>query len=92
MFKSGIDFDTEKAYKIDELELKIKTQIVDLVYVCKNNSKNLIIVTNEVGMGLVSEYRISNLFRDIQGRINQILASLSDEVNFMVSGIPLRIK
>jgi adenosylcobinamide kinase / adenosylcobinamide-phosphate guanylyltransferase len=51
----------------------------------------VIAVTNEVGMGLVSERRSGRVFTDLLGRVNQDVAALSDEVVFMVAGRPLRL-
>jgi adenosylcobinamide kinase/adenosylcobinamide-phosphate guanylyltransferase len=56
------------------------------------NGAHLIIVSNEVGLGLVPEYPLGRFFRDIAGKVNQILASKADEVYFIVAGLPLRIK
>lgn len=53
---------------------------------------NAIIVSNEVGLGIVPDNELARLFRDIAGRINQIVARQADEVYFMISGIPLKIK
>lgn len=52
----------------------------------------VIVVTNEVGSGIVPDNAISRRFRDCAGRANQVLARAADEVYFMVSGIPMRIK
>lgn len=51
-----------------------------------------IIVSNEVGMGLVPDNPLGRFYRDVLGKANQIAASMAHEVYFMVSGIPLRIK
>jgi adenosylcobinamide kinase/adenosylcobinamide-phosphate guanylyltransferase len=51
-----------------------------------------ILVTNELGMGLVPENALGRIFRDIAGRMNQVLAKAADEVYFCVSGIPVKIK
>jgi adenosylcobinamide kinase / adenosylcobinamide-phosphate guanylyltransferase len=51
-----------------------------------------IVVTNEVGSGVVPETSLGRRFRDCAGRANEVLARAADEVYFMVSGIPLRIK
>jgi adenosylcobinamide kinase/adenosylcobinamide-phosphate guanylyltransferase len=51
-----------------------------------------ILVTNEVGSGVVPETPLGRRFRDCAGRANEVLARAADEVYFMVSGIPLRIK
>ncbi|MCI1683799.1 MAG: bifunctional adenosylcobinamide kinase/adenosylcobinamide-phosphate guanylyltransferase [Bacteroides sp.] len=51
-----------------------------------------IFVTNEIGMGATSDNEIQRKFTDMQGWMNQYIATRADEVWFMVSGIPLRIK
>lgn len=51
-----------------------------------------IFVTNEIGMGGVSENAVQRKFTDLQGWMNQYVASKADEVILMVSGIPVRIK
>jgi len=51
-----------------------------------------IVVTNEVGSGIVPADPTARLFRDIQGRANQRFAAHADEVYLCVSGIPLRVK
>lgn len=53
---------------------------------------SLFIVSNEVGMGIVPENRLARMFRDQAGMLNQKVAEIADEVYFVVSGIPLRIK
>lgn len=53
---------------------------------------DLIIVTNEVGMGLVSPYKLGNQFRDLAGAVNKELARAANNVYLMVSGIHLKIK
>jgi adenosylcobinamide kinase/adenosylcobinamide-phosphate guanylyltransferase len=52
----------------------------------------LILVSNEVGMGIVPENALARTFRDLAGRANEILAATADEVYVMFSGIPLRLK
>lgn len=51
-----------------------------------------IFVTNEIGMGEMSQNEIQRKFADLQGWLNQYIASRSEEVVLMVSGIPLKIK
>jgi adenosylcobinamide kinase/adenosylcobinamide-phosphate guanylyltransferase len=53
---------------------------------------HLILVTNEVGMGVIPADGATRLFRDTAGSINQILAERAHEVIFSVSGIPMRVK
>lgn len=52
----------------------------------------VIIVSNEVGMGIVPEHRLGRIFRDIAGRANQLLAAAADQAWLVASGIPLRLK
>lgn len=51
-----------------------------------------IFVTNEIGMGEMSASELQRKFADLQGWLNQYIASGADEVHFMVSGIPMKIK
>jgi len=55
-------------------------------------SSILLIVSNEVGMGIVPENELARRFRDLAGVLNQGVAEIADEVYFMVSGIPVKIK
>ncbi len=52
----------------------------------------LIVVSNELGMGIHPENENARKFADLQGWINQHIAARADEVYFMVSGIPLKVK
>lgn len=87
-----VDFDHVKRSVIDEIEVAITKEVDELLQVCKTHHKTLILVANEVGLGVVPAYRLGNIFRDIAGRINQRLASESDEVYFLASGLPLKLK
>jgi adenosylcobinamide kinase / adenosylcobinamide-phosphate guanylyltransferase len=53
---------------------------------------HLILVSNEVGMGIVPENALARTFRDLAGKTNEILAAAADEVHVVFSGIPLRLK
>jgi adenosylcobinamide kinase / adenosylcobinamide-phosphate guanylyltransferase len=52
----------------------------------------LIIVTNEVGMGIVPEHPLARSFRDLAGEANEMIAARADEVYVSISGLPLRLK
>ncbi|MFA7404256.1 MAG: bifunctional adenosylcobinamide kinase/adenosylcobinamide-phosphate guanylyltransferase [Pelobacteraceae bacterium] len=52
----------------------------------------VILVSNEVGMGIVPDNSLARLFRDIAGTTNQSLAAAADEVQAVISGIPLKLK
>jgi adenosylcobinamide kinase/adenosylcobinamide-phosphate guanylyltransferase len=51
-----------------------------------------VIVSNEVGMGLVPDNPLGRIFRDIAGRVNQHIAAEADSGYLMVSGIPVKLK
>ena len=70
----------------------IKDEVFKLIDVIKKGDIPFIIVTNELGMGVVPEYALPRIFRDISGRMNQLLAANADEVYLCVSGIPVKIK
>lgn len=74
------------------IEKEVMAEIGDLVDCINQVNANFIIVTNEVGLGLVPASRMSRLYRDLLGRANQILAQHVDEIYLMVAGLPLRIK
>lgn len=52
----------------------------------------IIVVTNEVGCGIVPDNALARRFRDLAGRANRLVAQAADEVVLLVSGIPMRIK
>ena len=58
----------------------------------ESRAQTLIVVSNEVGMGLVPEYLLGRQFRDVLGRANQLVARASTQAFFLVAGIPLRLK
>lgn len=52
----------------------------------------LIIVSNELGMGIVPDNRMARIFRDISGKANQMIANRAKDVYFVTAGIPVKIK
>lgn len=74
------------------MERAIEDEVHALIAACQRCPANVVLVTNEVGMGIVPENRLARHFRDIAGRVNQRLASAADEVWLVVSGIGVKIK
>ncbi|NQY97247.1 MAG: bifunctional adenosylcobinamide kinase/adenosylcobinamide-phosphate guanylyltransferase [Henriciella sp.] len=52
----------------------------------------IILVSNEVGLGLVPETPLGREFRDAQGRLNQAVAAVCDTVEFVAAGLPIKLK
>ena len=73
------------------VEKKVMAEIGELVDCIDRVNVSFIIVTNELGLGLVPENEIGRLYRDLLGKANQMLALRADEVYLMVAGIPLLI-
>lgn len=92
MFSLGIDFENISSEIRTEVENIILEYVEQEIKVMKNSSADFVIVTNEIGLGIIPEYPLSRLYRDIAGKANQILAENSEEVFFVVSGIPVKIK
>jgi len=74
------------------IEREVVAEIKELVDCLDRVNARFIIVTNEVGLGLVPPNRLGRLYRDFLGRANQMLAQRVDEVYLMTAGMPLRIK
>ncbi|MGQ9555933.1 MAG: bifunctional adenosylcobinamide kinase/adenosylcobinamide-phosphate guanylyltransferase [Anaerolineae bacterium] len=70
----------------------VLAEMQSLLDVCARSAATFIVVSNEVGMGLVPPYPLGRLFRDLLGRANQILARRADQVYLMVAGLPLDLK
>ena len=93
--KEYIDWENfdKKSYiqDLEKLDKIVENTVNELINVSKN-FENAVIVSNELGMGLVPSYPLGRYFREIAGKMNQVMAKKADEVYFVVSGIPMKIK
>lgn len=89
---NGINWDAVLQYEIDSIEKRVNNEIDELVGAARSFNGMTVLVSNEIGMGIVPADPLSRHFRDIAGRINQKIAASADDVYFTVSGIPLKIK
>lgn len=80
--------------RVDEAaaQERLQAELDELLSVWRSSSASWIIVSNEVGSGLVPAYPLGRLYRDLLGWANQRLAAEADEVYLMVAGLPLKIK
>jgi adenosylcobinamide kinase/adenosylcobinamide-phosphate guanylyltransferase len=76
--------------KADDACIEKKTR--EMLDILKNNKIDAVFVTNEVGLGIVPDNKLARRFRDIAGRVNQAVARQADEMYFMISSMPLKMK
>jgi len=73
-------------------ENQIKRKVLDTIEFIAKAAHTTIIVSNEVGSGIVPENKLARKFRDLAGIANQLIAEKSDEAYLVVAGIPVKIK
>ncbi len=79
---------------VNEIEATaaLMTEIDTLLAAYAASDAAWIIVSNEVGLGIVPAYPLGRVYRDALGRANQRLAAVADTVLFMVAGLPMTVK
>lgn len=70
----------------------IEKKAKEIISAIKRAPANTIIISNEVGLGIIPENKLARQFRDLAGKINQLMAKGADEVFFVVSGIAIKAK
>lgn len=78
--------DSDKNYAL------VKDACDKIAAAVRESSATLVVVTNEVGGGIVPLHRLSREFRDLSGLANQLLAKEAEEVYLVTAGIPVNIK
>lgn len=86
-----INWDKPTKNEMKLLDERVLKEVLELLEVV-NKYDNVVIVSNELGMGIVPSYPLGRYFREIAGKMNQLVAERADEVYFVVSGIPVKIK
>jgi adenosylcobinamide kinase / adenosylcobinamide-phosphate guanylyltransferase len=69
----------------------VEGELKQLLSAMRTSQADWIVVSNEVGLGLVPPYPLGRIYRDLLGRANQELAAVANEVFWMVAGIPVPI-
>jgi len=89
----GDPFDDPSADPFDaKIEADVIAEVEALVAYIQEAEVEMLVVSNEVGLGVVPPYELGRAYRDILGRANQILARYADEVQLLVAGIPMKVK
>lgn len=73
-------------------ETAVLAEVDSLIASAKRLGGTVVVVSNEVGMGLVPLYPMGRAYRDLLGQANQVVARRADEVYLLVAGIPVKIK
>ncbi len=71
---------------------QLQADVEELCVTLRASSRRVILVSNEVGSGVVPPYEMGRRFRDVVGEINQRVAAVADTVLLMVAGVPLSLK
>ena len=74
------------------LRKKFPSLLKELLVAVRSVPGRVIIISNEIGLGIVPGDSGTREFRDLAGRMNQQVAAAADEVYFVVSGLPMRLK
>jgi adenosylcobinamide kinase/adenosylcobinamide-phosphate guanylyltransferase len=82
--------DDEDPYRREEIVLHEAGDLLERIR--ERNDLNFIVVTNEVGYGVVPENRLARAYRDMLGAVNQLFAGQADRVWLSVCGLRMRIK
>jgi adenosylcobinamide kinase/adenosylcobinamide-phosphate guanylyltransferase len=79
-------------YNSGAAEAALNAEIDALLALMDASEHEWLIISNEVGLGLVPDSALGRVYRDALGRANQRLAAAADEVLFLAAGLPLRLK
>lgn len=73
-------------------EKRVVSELESLIAVARKTAARFIIVSNEVGLGIVPTNPLARAYRDVLGLANQMLARHADDVYFLVAGLPICLK
>lgn len=92
IMENEYDWDKISMKEVDAVREKIIDEINSLIEFIKENDIDMVAVSNEMGLGLVPATPLGRHFRDIGGKINQIMGEASEEAYLVVSGLNIKLK
>lgn len=92
MFRCGVDSERGIEVSGEQAQKQTVENLEVLLNFCRNEDKDLILVSEEVGMGIVPETPLTRYYRDLLGIVNQKAAAVADQVYFVIAGLEIRIK
>lgn len=92
IYISNILSQIENIDEFDRIYDLITGKIYKLIDAIKASTATVVIVTNEVGAGIVPESKLARIYRDLSGLANQLLAEASAEVFLVVAGLPVNLR
>lgn len=90
MFSKTADDLSDKS--IEETILVVRKELEKLFDWARENDKELVIVTDEVGMSIIPESKVARVYRDLIGTINKEVAAKCDRAYFVCMGLEVRLK
>ena len=90
MFSKTADDLSDKS--IEETILVVRKELEKLLDWARENDKELVIVTDEVGMSIIPESKVARVYRDLIGTINKEVAAKCDRAYFVCMGLEVRLK
>ena len=84
--------DTLAPEAVERFEKTVTAELDQIIQACRTTSAAMVVVSNEVGMGLVPPYPTGRAYRDVLGRANKRLAAEADRAYLIVAGLPLTMK
>lgn len=92
LLTSNVLLSLPESAPVTEVQREMDLEVEALLTAYGQGDAEWIIVSNEVGLGLVPAYALGRTYRDVLGWVNQRLAQAADEVLFMVAGLPMKVK
>ena len=89
---NNLMYDAEQHSRPPVAEEQVAARCREILAACASRGGDIILVTNEVGLGIVPENPLARRYRDLVGRCNQTLAAGADIVTLVTCGIPLHLK